>query len=731
LNRQIRTQISARCLLAAAALLLTTAAAAQQPAPLAHNFHVSHYEIDATLRPTTQTLQAKAQVEFVADQASRDMQVELNPNLKINSLQLNGQDVQFTRLADQPLNVAITLPNPVPTGEKVTLTFDYAGPLASDEGSPSKDVRLAYIGKDNAYLLLDARWFPLTNYMGQRYTAVFHLTVPGNFAVVGTGTSGVPDTVPPPKTAQPGDQGTQPPGAATRQKLKLPEKAPQAASQAAGQAAAEAQWLRYTFTADQPGMSGTFVAAGLELSPENAAGLSLSVYTQPKDKGTAAAYTQSLAKIISFYSSEFGPLPNRPVTLAQLPSSAPMDGVAAPGLLLVNQRQWSERPSEQLLARLAAHLWWNDAIEPATPGDGWLSEGLSRYSAVLYEESVKGDAGLHQALDSCAVGALMDESAAPIGQAWRLQPYTTAYQSVVVNKGAMVFHMLRSSIGDDAFVSLLREYLQKYSGKTATIDDFQQLTAAKIASLPQPALPEGAQAPPQLNALAFFSQWINSTGIPEFSLEYIVYRTQKGFRVVGKVKQNLTTLNMPIQVKVETEGNPVTKTVQVVGDSSAFTIETFGEPKSGGIILDPNNNVLKSTPGLRVRAMIARGEALAEQGQFFQAVQQYQRALDIQRQNGLALFRMGEAMFYQKNYQAAANAFRDSLDGQIDPSFKWIEVWDHIYLGKIYDLIGQRERAMNEYQKAIDTKDDTGGAQEQAQQYMKKPFSQTASKSGS
>ncbi|MDE3137972.1 MAG: tetratricopeptide repeat protein, partial [Acidobacteriota bacterium] len=278
-----------------------------------------------------------------------------------------------------------------------------------------------------------------------------------------------------------------------------------------------------------------------------------------------------------------------------------------------------------------------------------------------------------------------------------------------------------TSIGDNAFLSLLQEFFQKYSGKTATVGDFENLVQAKVASLPAPS-PTADSETPRLNTVAFFSQWVSSTGIPDFKLDYIVYRTEKGFKVVGKVEQNLTTLNMPIQIKVETEGNPVTETVQVVGASSEFSIDTFGEPKPNGIQLDPNNDVLKDTPSLRVRAMIAQGEALAEQGQFFQAIQQYQKALDVQRQNGLALFRMGEAMFYEKNYQAAANSFRDAIDGIIDLSNKWIIVWSHIYLGKIYDMIGQRERAMNEYQKAIDTKDDTSGAIEQAQQYMKKPY---------
>jgi aminopeptidase N len=719
-------------IVALAALIWVTGAAGQQ-APAKPPFHATHYEVDATLSPGHQTLTAKVQADFVANAPSSSLQVELNPNLKIDSIQLNGQPVQFSRVAGQALDVAITLPNAVTAGQDVRLSFAYSGPLANDQNSPSPGVQLAYIGKDSAYLLLAARWFPIVSYVGQRYTAVFHLTVPGNFAVVGSGTSGPPDTVSPPADINPvspaqgngqgmgfgegegeGQGHTQ--GPAPRQ------------SQGQGDAQDQGQWLRYTFTSDQPGSAGTFVGGALELSPMSEGGIPISVYTSPAEKATASAYANQLSQIVAFYSSEFGPLPNHSFTIAQLPTVAPMEGVSAPGMILVNQRQWATQPDEKLLARLVAYQWWNDLVQPATPADVWLSDGLAQYSEVLYEEHEHGDAGLHQAVDDCAVGALMDNSAAPIAEAWQLQPYTTAYESVVQNKGAMVFHMLRSSIGQSAFLSLLHDYLQTYSGKTATLNDFEALTQSQIASQ-EPASADQASQTPPLNTRAFFSQWLNSTGIPDFHLDYTVYRTQKGFKVVGKIEQNLTTLNMPIQVRVETEGNPVTKAVQVVGDTSEFAIDTFGQPKPNGILLDPNNNVLKDTPDLRLRALIAHGVALAEQGQFFQAIQQYQKALDIQHQSGLALFRMGEAYFYEKNYQAAANSFRDCLDGVIPPSSKWIEVWSHIYLGKIYDLIGQRERALNEYQKALDTKDDTSGALEQAREYMKKPYGGQASSS--
>ena len=85
---------------------------------------------------------------------------------------------------------------------------------------------------------------------------------------------------------------------------------------------------------------------------------------------------------------------------------------------------------------------------------------------------------------------------------------------------------------------------------------------------------------------------------------------------------------------------------------------------------------------------------------------------------------MGEAFFYQKNYQAAANSFREALQTVPEPSEKWTEVWGHIYLGKIFDLLGQRERAVNEYSKAKQTNDDTGSAQEVAESFLKKAYSE-------
>src|SRR6202522_3979666 len=647
--------------------------------PQGFPFRATYYEVEVLLHPEDQTISGQAKVEFIAQQPGRTVVVELHQDLRVNSVKLlNGGTLEFERDNRYPLLLTIGLPDVVSPGKTVTLVFDYTGPISSEEDSPTRGVRLASVDKTGAYLLLPARWFPLTNYPSNRYTGKFKIDVPDTFAVAGTG------------------------------KADPPIMSPGIGKGAPGQAS-------YVFHCDHAAPVGTFVAGNLQLAPVQAEGFNVSIFTPPTQANTANSYATSLAHIFSYYSDAFGPLEPRenepPLTIAQLQDGT-VPRFAAPGLMLISARQWGTRANERLLSQLAAEQWWGDRVLPSTASDTWLTDGLSRYAEAMYAEQSDGSAGLHKALEDFAVGALMYEDTAPISQAGRLQTFSNEYRSVVADKGALVFHMLRTEIGDDAFTALLHEFYKKYEGKNANIADFEKMAYTKV--------PPPKKGEPPINLVSFFSQWVNSTGIPEFKLEFIVYRTRKGFKVVGKIHQDLDTFRMPVEIRVDTEGNPEYKKILVTGTTQAFEIDTFGRPKPYRIVIDPNNKMLKSSARLRIRAFGARGEGFAEHGQYYEAIQEYQHALDLQSSNSLAHFRMGEAMFNQKNFQSAANAFRAALGGDLDP--KWVDVWCHIYIGKIYDILGQRERAVNEYSLAQHLGDDTAGAQQEAGKYLQRPY---------
>jgi hypothetical protein len=684
-------------------------------------FRATYYEVRTSLDPIGNVINAQAKVDFVAQEAGRIVEVELNQNLRVNSIRdVSGKPVTYDRDDNSSLKIQITLAETIPVGGKVTLFFDYGGPLSSRLNNPDQGARMAYISKDGGYLLLPSRWFPLTDFPSNRYTGIFQIEVPGTMTVVGTGTqAGAPDAVTSKAVAPPAPAPAL--GNSRRAAPVTPASTPAPASM-------DSERMLYTYRVDKPEAAGTFVIAPLQLSPQRAEGVSYSIYTPPSAVSTAPAYADAVAHIVDFYNDQFGPLPEPGLTIAQLPDGT-VDGFAAPGLLLVSARQWLAKPNERLLADLAAHQWWGSEITPATSADVWVTDGLSRYSEGMFVEQNSGRDGLNRALEDYAVGALMFDDSAPVADAGRLEPGTEEYQSVVVNKGAMVFHMLRAIIGEANFNALLKDFYSRFRGKSARIQDFEQLAEKrqaqpapqgfKMGNAPATASTEPASLRP------FFTQWLHSTGVPEFNLEYVIYRTKKGFRIVGKAKQNLDVFHMDVEIEVQTEGNPEFKTITISGKESPFTVETFGRPKPNGLVLDPHDYILKSSQRLRVRGIIARGESLASEGRYYDAVQQYQKALELERQNALADFRMGEAFFYQRNYAAAAQSFRDALDGATDLNTKWTEVWSHIYLGRIYDIQGDRTRAVNEYSKAKQTADDTGGAQAEAEKSLKKAYSET------
>ena len=521
----------------AVVVLALSLSAALSAAAQGHRFpfRATNYDVEAILHPENQTLSAQVKVDFVASEVSKTVLVELHPDLHVNSVKSGNQILTFERDNNSPLYMSIELNGASTPGTKVTLTFDYSGPISSEEDSPTRGVRFASVDKTSAYLLLPSRWFPLTDYPANRYTGTFKIIVPDSMAVAGTGKADAPTMMPAIAKGMP------------------------------GQAA-------YLFHCDTAAATGSFVAGSLQLTPVQAEGYQFAVYTQPAQAATAAAYGASLARIMSYFSETFGGLDNgTSLTIAQMPDGS-LNGFSAPGLLLISQRQWSTKPNERLLSQLAAGQWWGNRVEPATFADAWLTEGMSRYAEAMYAEQSDGVSGLHKALEDFAVGALMYEGSTPVSQAQRLGPYSDQYESIVGDKGAMVFHMLRTELGDDAFTALLRDFYKQHDGKTATIDDFEKLTGTKIPP------PKGDEPP--FNLLSFYSQWLNSTGVPEFTVDYIVYRTPKGFRVVGKVHQALDTFRMPVEIKVETEGNPETKKILVTGTTSSFVIETFGRPKA-------------------------------------------------------------------------------------------------------------------------------------------------------
>jgi tetratricopeptide (TPR) repeat protein len=418
----------------------------------------------------------------------------------------------------------------------------------------------------------------------------------------------------------------------------------------------------------------------------------------------ASAYelVQTAAKEFDFFTESFGAPESSRLNVVELPDDT-LPAAWAPELAAILGSRVGDKSGVRLLANTIARQWWGSEVSPRTLNDAWIPNGMSRYGELMYLEDQNGKNALRNALQDISAGALAYDTI-PLSSASRLSPFSPEFQSMTLEKGAMIFHMLRGEVGDKTFLAILKGALSQYAGSSLRTSDFEKV----------------ADAQSQQELTAFFSQWIDGTGAPTFTNKYAVYRlgNNKGFRTIGEIQQDLDLFRMPVELRVETDGKTENKKVEVVGTDTQYVVDTFGRPRR--IAIDPGDWVLKATADLQVRVAILKGQQLVAQGDLAGGLAEYQKALEANPQSSLASYRIGELLFTQRNYQASVNSYRDALRGDGEP--RWTEVWSHIALGKIFDITGQRDRAVNEYRLAVQTNDNTQGAVNEARQWLQRPF---------
>jgi len=633
--------------------LLALAAAAQDRRS---SIDVESYKIGVQIDLESQSLKATAEVVFTPqDESLQTVSFELNNALNISEVKDDSGKPLTTARQAQDHTVKVSFPAPLAKGKPQTITFVYEGRLNGTEDSPVYGIKFAAIQKDHAFLLYPSRWFPISGYTTDRYTAEIKVIVPNAVRTVSSGLETVED--------------------AGARKV-------------------------YSYTTQKPGFAGNLAVVQGGAKRVSSQGVTSDIWFRADRAAAAQAWGDEIGKVMTYLTSLYGIAPSSNLLVVETDEGAP-GGYAGPGLLFLSPGAITAQPAQRLLANQLTRQWFGNLFSPVNRNHLWITNGMARYAEILYLESLNGPQSVEADIKDLYVDALTVTDA-PVRQAARYEDYSPELFAVTGSKGAAVLHMLRWIIGDQNFFKMLKGLQDQFAYKSISTDDVRK--AAEQAG--------------GIQLQGFFIQWLESTGAPEFTMEYTIFRTQKGFRVMGKITQDLDTFRMPVELKIETEGNPETKRVDVVGTATDFSVDTFGKPKK--VVIDPMGRVLRLSSDMRVRVAIRRGEQLAEIGEYNEALKEYQKALEVNRISSLAHYRVAEVFFLQGNYQSAANEFRESLSGDGDPG--WATVWSHINLGKIFDITQQRERAVNEYTQAVRTKDNTQGAQEEAARYLKTPY---------
>jgi aminopeptidase N len=623
---------------------------------------IQHYRIEATLIPDTHEIEAATTIQFVPEEPTDHIVLELNENFWLQKvLDTEGIELEFEDGALGPGILTVLFSRPLETGTSVTIRLEYKGGFDRDPYSRmySRDESSAYIGMEGSYLMYGAKWIPLTRLMENQAPTTMEVTVPLGMTVIGPGiqqpviTKGVSET--------------------------------------------------FTWNADVP-IPAVSMAAGQYFQRELQVGdFNLDCFAKAENLESIQEAAKTVAGILDFYQKIYGPSASgNSYRLVEVDDRL-KNRHGMLGTIFITRRELAQ-PSGSIrdLARRVAYQWWEETVGVRSAADLWLEDGMAYYSAAKYLQNAEGPDAFNEEVEALAILALKFESTSPVRQGLDLGYRTDRYESVVAGKGAWVLNMLHGLLGDSKFDSLIQQYILDYSGKGGSTGEFRKIAESLYGE----------------DLGWFFTEWLDATGVPSLETDYVVYKTVDGFRITGVVQQDRDLFRIPVEIALISGDEEVIKKIELSGKSTPFDMTSFSYPEK--IVLDPNHNLLRDSSELRASVQLALGNDRKEQGDFIGAVRAYEDALKINPQRSLAHFRLAEIFYEQFNLQSAADSFRNALNGDMNP--KWIEVWCYIYLGKIYDILGQRQRAMAEYQKAINTKDDTNGAQAEANKWISTPF---------
>src|SRR5438045_6734035 len=257
--------------LATIALLISALAStgAAQPPAAGSRFDVTNYRIEAQLSPDEHTLRAGADITFVPADATRSVVFELNGSLHVDSVEKDGK--ALTGFVQDAVgagalgpNVRIDLGQVVPTAQPVTVRIRWSGALASPEGGPLANKRLAYVGPEGSYLMYASRWFPFHDYAADRATSDITVIVP-----TGVQVGGISDE---PVTPQVDKTGT----------------------------------TRFRFVNNQPVLVGNFVAGQYVVKSLRFGRYELQFFVKPGSENRIGNFGESMGHALEFYTKQYG-----------------------------------------------------------------------------------------------------------------------------------------------------------------------------------------------------------------------------------------------------------------------------------------------------------------------------------------------------------------------------------------------------------------------------------------
>ncbi len=317
-----------------------------------------------------------------------------------------------------------------------------------------------------------------------------------------------------------------------------------------------------TWQTEHPVRGLALSAAPYEVQSLKGSRIPISTYFLPASMPLSDSYLRAAAEYLDLYEGLFGayPFPKFAIVENVFPTGYGFPSYTLLGSTVI-RLPFITRTS---LGHEVAHSWWGNCVFVDASRGNW-SEGLVTYVADhLYQERESQEAGRRYRMQILRNFATLVPESEDFPLRSFLGRASPASRSIGYGKGAMLFHMVRSLVGEEAFWGGLRDVYQDKRFQEASWTDF----AEKL----------GKRANRDL--ATFFSQWVDRPGAPRISLEDVSAREEGGkWTVTGTIHQSLPCydLEVPLQIEEQT-GGTTRQTVHLRETTQAFAIAAASAP---------------------------------------------------------------------------------------------------------------------------------------------------------
>ncbi|MFI8325855.1 M1 family metallopeptidase [Streptomyces sp. NPDC085529] len=384
-------------------------------------YDVSHYALDLAFDPDGGRLDGTARITARATQDLSALNLDL-AGLTVSGATVDGEPAAVNRAGDE---LTLRPRDELPRGTEFTVTVDYAGvpePLTDPDGSTegwlnTSDGAVA-VGEPAGSMT----WFPGNHHPSDKASYEIALTAPSRLAALSNGVR---------VSAGPASGGR------TRTVWRQPE--PMASYLA------------------------TVMIGRYETSTGTALGdVPVVTAVEPSLASATAALRAELPTLLARQQDRFGPYPFGAAGAVII-----TDGLLGYALETQTRPVFPASSFDRTtLVHELAHQWFGNSVTPESWQDIWLNEGFATYAEWLYAE----EHGSVPARDSF-LAAFAEEAN------WAFPPADpptaeNLFDPPVYQRGAMVLHKLRETVGDEVFDELLRGWAAKYRHANASTGDF-------------------------------------------------------------------------------------------------------------------------------------------------------------------------------------------------------------------------------------------------------------------